>query len=832
MEPSKANFYHPYDPYDIQFRFMSQLYQCIEKGQVGIFESPTGTGKSLSLICGALTWLRDHKRRGFDAEGDVRSADDDTPEWMRLAEYNERHKHLWQQRQELDAKLAVVRKEEERRAQASSAGEPDRKRQRLMSPTRKRVAADFMPTDYESEGEETESWEAVGKSYSAGTQALLDELGGAPSTQDEETEQDETKIIFCSRTHSQLTQFVNELQRVKQPGLRPVDQSELRSDIVKHVPLGSRKSLCINPKVSSLGSSTAINERCLELQKPEAAKEDKCPFLPNKDSKSIVESFRNHTLAHVQDIEDIGRLGKDLEICPYYASRSAIAPSEIVTLPYPLLLQKSAREALGISLKNNVIVIDEAHNLMDAIAGLYSVSMTSKQLEAITGKLAAYVKWFRNRLQGKNSVYIIQVFRSLLSIRHCLDQTVGNQNQCEYSVTAAQLMAGKGCDQINPHKLIRYLQESKLGYKIDGYINPVMDDDHEGKGLLMQFQSLLSVLMNPASEGRFFVAAKDGEASIRYTLLDPREHFRDIVEESRAVILAGGTMSPMSDYADYLFSYLDPARLVNFSFGHVIPPTNLFTQAVGSGPSATEFLFDYKARTSNSLIMELRLVLRQICSIVPDGVVVFFPSYNYLSYVIKTWDEVSDGTAELQRYKQVFVEKRSDGVEDLLREYKQSIKEGSGAILFAVVGGKLSEGINFSDDLGRAVVAVGLPFPNANGAEWKAKIDHIERAKHDFAIARGSTEKHAKAIGIAAGKDFYTNACMRAVNQCIGRAIRHKDDYAAILLVDSRFASERIEKKLPAWIKDNMERRQEHKQWSDIEAGLRRFFANKENTTL
>jgi chromosome transmission fidelity protein 1 len=36
------NFHHPYEPYPIQLDFMNALYDCIEKGQVGIFESPTG----------------------------------------------------------------------------------------------------------------------------------------------------------------------------------------------------------------------------------------------------------------------------------------------------------------------------------------------------------------------------------------------------------------------------------------------------------------------------------------------------------------------------------------------------------------------------------------------------------------------------------------------------------------------------------------------------------------------------------------------------------------------------------------------------------------------
>lgn len=38
----QRNFHHPYEPYDIQKQFMTALYDCVEQGKVGIFESPTG----------------------------------------------------------------------------------------------------------------------------------------------------------------------------------------------------------------------------------------------------------------------------------------------------------------------------------------------------------------------------------------------------------------------------------------------------------------------------------------------------------------------------------------------------------------------------------------------------------------------------------------------------------------------------------------------------------------------------------------------------------------------------------------------------------------------
>ena len=67
----KRDFRHPYTPYAIQLDFMQKLYETLDAGKIGIFESPTGTGKSLSLICGSLAWLRDQTVRMplADAQG-------------------------------------------------------------------------------------------------------------------------------------------------------------------------------------------------------------------------------------------------------------------------------------------------------------------------------------------------------------------------------------------------------------------------------------------------------------------------------------------------------------------------------------------------------------------------------------------------------------------------------------------------------------------------------------------------------------------------------------------------------------------------------------------
>lgn len=836
MNPSRQDFCHPYQPYDIQLDFMNKLYRCIEQEKIGIFESPTGTGKSLSLICGALTWLRDHEHRSLGAPGnDVEAGD-----WLAQAEASARRRESLLEREELEHKLAAIRRRENKRSQANGSFNSAKKARLLQDQTLQHQSPedDFMLEDYDSDVESDHlALKSSKPGFSTSTQALLDQLHGPTKPQVEEEENDRLKLIICSRTHSQLTQFVNELRRVKAPSILSSGVAEQSSgndieECVKHLPLGSRKNLCINPKVNRLASATAINEQCLDLQKPGTPKDKRCTYLPAKDGKERLVGFRNAAIAQIRDIEDIGTLGQRMEICPYYASRHAIPSTEVLTLPYPLLLQRSAREALGVSVKDNVVIIDEAHNLMDAIADTYSISLRLCELDQATRQTTAYVARFKNRLKGKNRVYVTQVLRLLNSITDCLRATMDLTSQQETTVTATQLMSGKGVDQIKPHKLLQYLHQSKLAHKVEGFTEARAEEGgkpNQAKGVLMQFQSFLVVLMNPDEEGRFFISCKEGEPGVRYTLLDPREHFRDIVREARSVVLAGGTMSPMSDYSDYLFSYLEKDQLQTFSFGHVIPDNNLFATSVTKGSSNIEFDFTYNKRSSEPMILELGRLILHACQTIPDGVVVFFPSYDYLAKVISIWQRLPTSQplmSMMQRTKATFQESRGVSVEELLRDYAAAVDSGKGGLMLSVVGGKLSEGINFSDKLGRAVIAVGLPFPNANGAEWKAKLQYVEAMQYkQCKEAKEIDEAHCRDEAKRASRDFYDNACMRAVNQSIGRVIRHRNDYAAILMVDRRFASERIRQKLPAWIQGSMNKGA--KSWNEVDAGLREFFRNR-----
>jgi hypothetical protein len=55
-----------------------------------------------------------------------------------------------------------------------------------------------------------------------------------------------------------------------------------------------------------------------------------------------------------------------------------------------------------------------------------------------------------------------------------------------------------------------------------------------------------------------------------------------------------------------------------------------------------------------------------------------------------------------------------------------------------------------------------------------------------------------------AGLQHYENLCMKAVNQSIGRAVRHRNDYAAVLLLDQRYARPHTQAALPTWIRTSL----------------------------
>ncbi|XP_021041364.1 ATP-dependent DNA helicase DDX11 isoform X3 [Mus caroli] len=833
QEIGGIHFPFPFPPYPIQKDFMAELYKVLEGGKIGIFESPTGTGKSLSLICGALSWLRDFEQKKLQAEacllapgsGPTSSEKNSLLTSSSCQEPSDPPRPAG----EPDWVTEFVQKKEERDLVERLREEQVRRRKR--EERLKEVCQDrrlkFAAKRTKHEEEETEALLRLSREMldagtgpeqleqlECGEEHLVlaeyesdEERRGSSRVGEAEDDLEEehiTKIYYCSRTHSQLAQFVREV-------LKSPFGKETRL-----VSLGSRQTLCVNEDVKNLGSVQLMNDRCVDMQRSKREKngtgEDKakrkrqkiqtsCPFYNHEQ----MELLRDEILLEVKDMEQLVALGKEARACPYYGSRFAI-PAAQLCQAHSQLLQYMERYRKRLKAKNLMYIKQILYLLEKFVAVLggnikqnpstQSLSQTGSELKSINDFL------FQSQVDNINlfkwPVVVLQVQRYLE--KSMLSRKLFGFTECFGAVLPSPSDSQENRGLAGFQQFLKSLQSG-----------PTEDSPEEGQGValrpaspLMHIEAFLAALTTANQDGRVIVNRQGsvGQSSLKFLLLNPAVHFAQVMKECRAVVIAGGTMQPMSDFREQLLacSGVEAGRVVEFSCGHVIPPDNILPLIICSGPSNQQLEFTYQRRELPQMMEETGRILCNLCNVVPGGVVCFLPSYEYLRQVHAHWDKTGLLT-RLSVRKKIFQEpKRASQVEQVLMAYSKCImscshSEGhlTGALLLSVVGGKMSEGINFSDDLGRCVVMVGMPYPNIKSPELQEKMAYLNQT-----LPRPQGQPPP-------GTVLIENLCMKAINQSIGRAIRHQRDFASIVLLDHRYARPSILAKLPAWIRDRVE---------------------------
>ncbi|KAF7992402.1 hypothetical protein HCN44_001727 [Aphidius gifuensis] len=854
MEPEEFEF--PFPPYPIQIDFMKNLWKCLNEGKLGIFESPTGTGKSLSIICGALKWLVDYEENNkSNLQIQMKQLNDE------LKKITDESKGDWfveqtgqmkikQKQQIIKDQLDALERRELRKNKFKEKIQMENELKK-----HKRIFKSSIKKDNKTDNKLDED-DSLEKN-DIDQDLLLEDLNiNSDDDKDEEEEELETarytQFFFCSRTHSQLTQFIGELK------------NSPYADKVSSVPLSSRQNYCINKTVKKLKHVNLINERCLQLQKKKTtSKKEKdlkkakittsCPFNPGNQSLLIAD-----IVTKIQDIEEIGSNAKELETCAYYASRRSLPDSQVILLPYNTILHANTRKSSGINLKNNVIIIDEAHNLLEAIERMHSSQITGRNILHCYNQLTQYQKRFENLFSAKSVLSLSQLSYCLKKLIKILGGTSRSQLTDEIKdeipskvFNIEDFEAVAEIDTINIFHLIDFINQSKLIHKLQGFVEKYSDDlkvqniPKKAEGIsaflnslqgkdeqlnteiiieqkkeeeisnnpLILIISFLESLKSCSSDGRIFVIPGKtvGQGVIKFLLMNPAAHFHDIVKEAKSVILAGGTMEPISEFRDQLFigAGAESERIMTFSCDHVVPKENILTRILCKGPTGVSLEFNYQNRQNPKLLDELGRILQNLCNIIPGGMVVFLPSYGYEEHLSKHLEK-SGVLAKIKIKKKIYREpKTASGVNAVLEGFARDVKSPkipqTGALLFSVVGGKLSEGLNFSDDLGRCVIVVGMPYPNIKSPELQEKIKYLNEN-----------------LKPGAGNEYYENSCMKAVNQCIGRAVRHINDYSTVILLDKRYSGKM--KSLPGWIQRTLE---VHNEFKSTIGEVAKFFSAK-----
>ncbi|XP_030257122.1 Fanconi anemia group J protein isoform X7 [Sparus aurata] len=860
-----VKIHFPCKAYPSQLAMMNSIIRGLNTGQHCLLESPTGSGKSLALLCSALGWQQaqlaklqegrgpvDDKSRPDKNCGDYKKSDvtstcqcvchsrantattsakpdivdltvSPCKETAPLPPPSSEHEESQPKKQSLASRLSEKFKaslnSDREKDDDNDDFQPDRKRIRTAehkSRKRPRLEQGVIFLDDEPELENNPSGsrslmadtnsQAAGLSSSCCSPEPCSRCPCASpkdgvKDKDKDGKKKIPKIFFGTRTHKQITQITHELKRT----------------VYSRVPmtiLSSRDHTCVNPEVAPHFNR---NERCKEL-------------LEAKDGRSCryyhgVQRMRDqymlqqvHGLNKAWDIEDLVVLGKRLQSCSYYAARELLQDASIIFCPYNYLLDPLIRESMDIDLAGQILVLDEAHNIEDCARESASFTLNYDSLLTSRDELDSMVNnnirrskheplrnfcysltnWIQESQslmseRGYESACKVWSGKDVLGIFHTLgitaatfsllkqnliavlekEERVGLINGKEDMVKVPTICSATSTILKSLFMVLDFLFRNNCRFAEDyrvalqksyAWTNQIPPDVPDAQGFFVR----------PRVRQRQSIRVKTEVLTLSFWCLNPAVAFSDLSDSVQSIVLTSGTLSPMGSFS----SELGVKFSIQLEANHVINKSQVWVGTVGAGPKGRKLCATFQHSETYAFQDEVGDLLLHVCQVVAKGVLCFLPSYKMLDKLRDRWSKT--GLWEkLEQQKTVITEPRGGGkgdFDELLQTYYDAIKyceERDGALLIAVCRGKVSEGLDFTDDNARAVVTIGIPFPNIKDLQVELKMKY--------------NDQRCKSRGLLPGNRWYEIQAYRALNQALGRCIRHRNDWGALILVDDRY---------------------------------------------
>ncbi|ELT86966.1 hypothetical protein CAPTEDRAFT_219962 [Capitella teleta] len=564
------------------------------------------------------------------------------------------------------------------------------------------------------------------------------------------------KIWFGTRTHKQIGQIARELGKT--------DYKHTRMSI-----LSSREHTCIHPQISS---SSYKNDECKALREGPG-----CRFHEQVKRAVSQKSIASQGLQQAWQLE------------------------EFVTF--------CLRNKMDISLKGEIVILDEGHNIEDACREAASYTVQEKQLtEGVQdlqhlieekfkpGEHGVMMKLLQGfvDLIGKNQDALedgdqSKVWGGMEMIAQIESVGIGAHNvelyqRCLNEITEEESDPKKREEQ-------KFLKaKSQTLNALEGLLMVIkfaLADNHKHAddyrccvSVMTAFNthqimpSRLAItkttmyIRQATSPRNGWLSRRKGNRMQQETVcflnfwcLNPAVAFGSMGLDARSVILTSGTLSPMTSFQ----SELGASFPIQLEANHVISPSQVWVGTISHGPKGGSLLGSYQNSETLRYQDEIGELILHVCQIVPDGVLCFLPSYKSLQKLADRWKNTGLW-AQFMNHKQVFSESRAsdkENFDEIMKNFYDAIhdedQEVNGGLFFAVCRGKVSEGMDFSDRNARAVIAIGIPFPNYKDAQVELK----QKYNNMFGQKRG----------LLSGRDWYEIQAYRALNQALGRCIRH-----------------------------------------------------------
>ncbi|EDO05543.1 DNA repair helicase (rad3) and DEAD_2 domain containing protein [Babesia bovis T2Bo] len=740
MESQKERVFSlPFEPYPSQKRLMHDSYRCIEESDFGLFESPTGSGKTIAMLCSALTWL-DENRINDAVERLKRDdcMDTNVPKWA-LRSIEAQHR--------LTAECTIAYETEE------------------LAKIRERLSCHLSIDEGGIHPRYT------GKRRRELVSETKGHLGKTTRLQ-----RDKVQIIICSRTFSQLNQYVKEFRRL--------------GALSKNVKIGfvtGRSHTCINESVrSNCHTNEEFNEQCCSIS---------C------DLRDDVSLLMDASIAYPMDLEDLRVFGTAFGACPYYASNKNVKDCDVLLVPYISVFNESIRQSMNLKIEDNILIIDEAHNLLSAMSEAQSGRISGRVLCALIQQCRSYLNKNGSTMTDAAKDSMSALSNLCQTFADCKTVLLGNRiSKASQVFTIPRFLVALGLESACLHSTIGFLSSDDFcknmryfGMKVAHRLAKALPADQpksveSDASAVYTFRHFISTLLSASLYDRVIFTPSTDDFEIEVFNVSADERFRSMTRDAKSILLMSGTLTPIEEFIS-----LSPfgSDVIIHKAPPVFPIDRFYVSVLAADDQGSTLVYDSNSREQKREISVLFNLIERLSSVVPNGIVCFLSSYTFLESFQSAFERAPE-RVNILRNKKVFFESRDKNV-DTFGEYSK-VALTTGAILFGVYGGSQSEGVDFHDGLARLVLLVGLPYPPET-VKLRLRRSYLKcRASQvDLPLKR-------REFYNMLSNDISTITCYKIVNQSIGRAMRHKDDFAALVLLDARYNDEKNRSYLPDYV--------------------------------
>ncbi|KAJ8970779.1 hypothetical protein NQ317_003493 [Molorchus minor] len=514
----------------------------------------------------------------------------------------------------------------------------------------------------------------------------------------------------------------------------------------------------------------------------------------------------------VTDIEDLLELGSRHKFCPYFMSRELKHQADIVFMPYNYLLDPLIRKVLGVELSNSVVILDEGHNIEknceEGASFQIKTSDIALAIEDVTGAMKLISTDmpldFSEEPKEISPEDLCCLKQILLDFEKELDNIPLNHQPPEgtnfdgtYIYT---LLEKAGIKTNNFHYLIAVttniiqflttvsrngpFARKGVGLQVfENFLTLVFsgtsDEFREKVKMCYKVHIMEEEVKKKRGDSWMKVTSKFGGRVLSYWCFNPGFGMDMLMDKGlRCLILTSGTLAPLRP----LISELGLNVQVRLENPHVVKGDQICVKIISSGPDSEILNSNYQNRDNPKYLSSLGRSVLNLCRVIPNGLLIFFPSYPTMAKCEEHWRETGLW-GNICQIKPILTEpKDKHAFSNAMTDYYSKIGDPTlkGAIFMGVCRGKLSEGLDFADANGRAFLK---------------------------------------------GNDWYTLEATRAVNQAVGRVIRHRHDYGAILLLDTKFNYFNVKSQMSKWLQDHI---RVVNNFGEAMRDLRVFFKNAE----